>query len=74
MWTIFKVNWFFFFFFYNTASYILFFGWEAFRILAPWLGIKPTAPALEGKILTTGALGKSPFWPFLRPPVQCIDI
>ena len=27
-------------------------------ILAAWSGIKPTSPALEGKVLTTGLPGK----------------
>ena len=35
-----------------------FFGLEAHGILAP-LGIEPSPPALEGKVLTTGPLGKS---------------
>ena len=35
-----------------------FFGLKACGILAPWPGIKP-APALEGKVLTTGPPGKS---------------
>ena len=35
-----------------------FFGREARGILAPWPGIKPAPPALEGKILTTGPPGK----------------
>ena len=37
-----------------------FFGREACGILAPWPGIEPAAPALEGEILTTGPPGKSP--------------
>ena len=36
-----------------------FFGRKENRILAPWPGIKPTTPALEGKVLTTGSTGKS---------------
>ena len=36
-----------------------FFGREACGILAPWPGIEPTPPALEGKVLTTGLPGKS---------------
>ena len=35
------------------------FGCEACRILGPWFGIKPTLPALEGKVLTIGLPGKS---------------
>ena len=34
------------------------FGHEACGILAPWRGTKPTPPALEGKVLTTGPPGK----------------
>ena len=64
MWTIFKVFiefvtvllmfyvLFFFFFFFP-------FGCEAWGILAPRPGIKPTPPALEGKVLTTGLSRKS---------------
>ena len=37
----------FFFFFYQEAS----------GVLAPRLGIKPTVPALEGKVLATGPSG-----------------
>ena len=36
-----------------------FFGHEACGILAPWPGIEPSPPALEGKVLTTGLPGKS---------------
>ena len=36
-----------------------FFGHEACGILAPWLEIQPTHPALVGKVLTTGLPGKS---------------
>ena len=35
-----------------------FFGHKACGILAPQPGIKPTPPALEGKVLTTGPPGK----------------
>ena len=31
-----------------------FFGLGACEILAPWPGIEPTVPALEGEVLTTG--------------------
>ena len=37
-----------------------FFGGEACGILAPWPGIKPAPPALEGEVFTTGPPGKSP--------------
>ena len=36
-----------------------FFGRKACGILALWPGIIPAAPALEGKVLTTGLPGKS---------------
>ena len=38
----------------------LFLGKEGRGILAPQPGIKPAAPALEGKVLTTGLPQKSP--------------
>ena len=37
-----------------------FFGQEACGILAPWPGIEPMTPALEGRFLITGLQGKSP--------------
>ena len=37
-----------------------FFDHEACVILPPWPGIEPATPALEGNVLTTGSLGKSP--------------
>ena len=37
-----------------------FFGSKAGGILTPRPGIEPMTPALEGKVLTTGPLGKSP--------------
>ena len=36
-----------------------FFGCDACGVLAPRSGIKPTPPALEGEVLTTGPPGKS---------------
>ena len=42
-----------------------FFGQQACGILAPWPGIKPTLPALKGKVSTTGPPGKS-FSDFLK--------
>ena len=36
-----------------------FFGRKACGILAPRPGIKPSRPALEGNVLTTGPPGKS---------------
>ena len=38
--------------------FILFFGPKACQILAPWLGIKPRFPALEGAVLITGLPGR----------------
>ena len=35
------------------------FGHEKYGILAPWPGIKPTTPELEGEVLTPGLPGKS---------------
>ena len=34
------------------------FGPEAWKILAPWPRIKPTPPSLEGRVPTSGPLGK----------------
>ena len=44
---------------YCFCFMVWFFGHEACGVLAPWLGIEPTSPALEGEILTTGPPGKS---------------
>ena len=46
---------------YNIVSISCFgiFGHEIHEILASWPGIKPTRPALEGKVLTIGLPGKS---------------
>ena len=41
--------------------FIFFSGPEAFGILTPQLGIKPTPPALEGEVLTNRLPGKSLF-------------
>ena len=59
MWTIFKKS------LLNVLQYCFcfmfcFFGHEACGVLAPWPGIEPTPPALEGKVLTTGPPGKRP--------------
>ena len=43
-----------------------FFGPEACGILAPWPGIEPAPPALEGEVLTTGPPGKSQDTSFLQ--------
>ena len=37
-----------------------FFGHEAWGILTAWPGVKPTLPALEGEVLTTGLPGNHP--------------
>ena len=56
MWAIFEV-----FIEFVTIS-LLFIFWfsdrQARGILAPQLGTKPTPPALEGEVLTTGPSGK----------------
>ena len=58
MWAIFKV----FIELVTTLllflSVLVFFGHQAFEILAPPPGIKPTPHALEDKALTTGPRGK----------------
>ena len=48
-------------FFYNIASVLclVFLASRHVGVLAPQPGIKPTPPALEGKVLTTGPPGKS---------------
>ena len=53
MWTLFKVC-------YHIASvYVLrFLGHEASGILAPWPGIEPVPPVLEGEVLIIGPPGK----------------
>ena len=48
MWTIFKV--FMEFVTILFLFYVLGFSHEARRVLAPQLGIKPAAPALEGEV------------------------
>ena len=64
MWTIFKV----FIEFVTILLLIYVFGFfcgcEARGILAPWSGIEPASPALEGEVLTTGLPGKSLPLPF----------
>ena len=45
---------------YNTASMFCFYGHEACGILAARPGTEPIPPALEGDVITTGLLGKSP--------------
>ena len=51
--------------YYNTVSILVFFcfffnlGHKVCEILAPWLGIEPRPPALEGEVLTTGTPGKA---------------
>ena len=58
IWTIFKV--FIEFVTILLLFYVLvFFGHKACGIPAPCAGLKPTLPALEGEILTTGTPGKS---------------
>ena len=64
MWTIFKVP-------TEFVKYhlcLIFSGFLTSRhvgVLVPWQGVKPTLPALEGEVLTTGLPEKSP-QPFLK--------
>ena len=58
MWTIFKG--FIEFVTILLLFYVLVFQPQACGMLAPWPGIEPRRPALEGKALTTGPPGKSP--------------
>ena len=44
---------------YNSVSMFWYFGCEAGGLLAPWPGIEPTFPALEGKDWSTGPPGKA---------------
>ena len=47
---------------YNIASVLfIYLGLKACSVLAPQPGIEPTSPTLEGKVLTTEPLGKSPY-------------
>ena len=46
----------------SVSVFVVFFGHETCGILAPRPGTKPAIPALEGKVLTTGPLGKSLFF------------
>ena len=63
MWIIFNV-----FIEFVTVLLLLFIVWffslKICGILASWPGIEPTAPAVEGEVLTTGPPGKSPLWRF----------
>ena len=52
------------YYFCFTLGYL---GHKAYRILAPWPGIKPSPLALEGEVLTTGPPGKSP----IPPSFEC---
>ena len=63
MWTVFKV----FIEFVTTLLlfYVLVFGLKACGILAPYPGIEPAPPALEGEVLTTGPSGESQSFNFL---------
>ena len=57
MWTIFKVS--IEFVTILLLFYVFIFGHKACGILTPQPGIEPISPALEGKVLTTGLLGKT---------------
>ena len=50
---------------YCLCFMFLFFGHDACGILAPWPGLKPAPPTLEGKVLTTGPPGKSQEYYFI---------
>ena len=50
-----------------------FFGLKACGILAPWSGIEPALPALEGEVLTTGQPGKSLNWDVFESEGREID-
>ena len=60
MWTIFKV---FYQICYSIASVLCFwfFSQEACGVLSSQPGIESEHPSLEGKVLTTGLPGKSPY-------------
>ena len=51
-----------------------FFGCEAYGIFAPQTGMKPAQAALEGEVLTTGPLGKSPLWSTFNAQGQWLKI
>ena len=40
------------------------FGQETWSVLAPWPGIEPIPPAVEGEILSSGPPGKSVYYFF----------
>ena len=44
---------------FYILCFVFFFGLQACGISAPGPGIKPTCPALEGEVLTTGPPGES---------------
>ena len=48
------------FFFFFVCFVFFFFGCVAYRILVPQPEIKPIPATLEGRVLTTTPLGKSP--------------
>ena len=53
-------------------SFFFFFFWLwAMWDLAPWAGVEPEHPALEGEVLTTGLPGKSLSYPLLGGPSVC---
>ena len=52
---------------YYFCFMLWYFGHQAYRILAPQLGIEPTPPALEGEVLITGPPGKSLHMAFYCP-------
>ena len=64
MWTIFKVV--IEFVTILLLFYVFYFGHKAWGILAPWVGIEPVSPVLEGKVLTTGPPGSPNNHNFLK--------
>lgn len=59
---------------YSIASVLCFlfcFWLWALWDLAPWAGVEPKLPALEGELLTTGLPGKPLSYPLLGGPSVC---
>ena len=77
MWTILKVFIAFLtiLFLFLCFDFFFFFGQEECGILASWWVFKPTSPALEGEVLTTGPLVKAPKSPTFKPDVMegCLE-
>ena len=67
-------NNFFEFFVILLQFYILIFWSWGMWISAPWPGIKPSPPALESEVLTTGPPGKSPVWLTIGYQMMCVCV